>query len=169
MKHRKTLGAAVLAMLAFARAAAAQTHSDAPAVFSLEIKKREFDSGLTSRPLIREKQKAKPPPPVRFHKKQFLILSVGVYAAGFADMHQTLKERKYDWWYEVDPLARPLVHLPSPAYYATGFAMATGINWISWKMGHSRRWHRFAPIPQLLAIAGNTYGYRSNLFRSTSN
>ena len=57
------------------------------------------------------------------------------------------------------------VRLPTPAYYATGLAMATGPNWISWKMGHSRRWHRLGAIPQLLAIGGNTYGYQSNRFQ----
>jgi len=31
-------------------------------------------------------------------------------------------------------------------------------------MGHSRRWHKLAAIPQLLAIAGNTHGYTTNRF-----
>jgi len=102
--------------------------------------------------------------PVRFHKTQFLALSAGVYGAAFADMHQTMYVRRFSWWTETDPLARPLVRLPAPAYYATGFALATGLNWLSWKMGHSRRWHRLAPIPQVLSIAGNTFGYRSNCY-----
>ncbi|MFI5106359.1 MAG: hypothetical protein ACHP79_15660, partial [Terriglobales bacterium] len=93
-----------------------------------------------------------------------LILSAGVYGASFADMRETLKQRKFPWWYEADPLARPLVRLPTPAYYATGFALATGLNWISWKMGHSRRWHRLAAVPQLLAIGGNSYGFTTNRF-----
>ncbi len=97
-----------------------------------------------------------------FHKKQFVILSSLVYAASAADMHQTLHNRKYFWWYEADPLARPFVRLPAPAYYAAGLTLATGINWFSWKMGHSRRWHKLAPIPQLLSIVGNTYGVKSN-------
>ncbi|HEX4545249.1 MAG TPA: hypothetical protein VH110_02730 [Candidatus Acidoferrum sp.] len=101
--------------------------------------------------------------PARSSKTGFLLLSAGVYAASFADMHQTLARRNNSGWYEADPLARPLVRLPAPAYYATGLAMATGINWLSWKMAHSRRWHRLAPIPQLLAISGNLYGFRSNL------
>lgn len=78
-------------------------------------------------------------------------------------MHQTLAMRNNSWWYEVDPLARPFARLPAPAYYVTGLAMATGVNWLSWKMAHSRRWHKLAPIPQLFAISGNLYGFHSNL------
>ena len=134
-----------------------------PGVFTSEFKKPDLKIELAP---IRGKESngAKPLPPVRFHKMQFLVLSAGVYGAGFADMHETLKQRKCIWWYETDPLARPLVKLPAPAYYATGFAIATGLNWISWKMGHSRRWHKLAAIPQLLAIGGNTYGFTTNRF-----
>ena len=77
-------------------------------------------------------------------------------------MHQTLQERKCSCWREADPLARPFIRLPAPAYYASGLAMATGLNWLSWKMAHSRRWHKLAPVPQLLAVGGNLNGFRSN-------
>ena len=73
-------------------------------------------------------------PAGHFSKKQFFVLSVAVYGASLADMHQTLAFRNNSWWYETDPLAKPLVRLPAPAYYATGLAMATGLNWISWRM-----------------------------------
>lgn len=106
--------------------------------------------------------KSKSPAPSS--KTEFILLSAGVYAASLADMHQTLSVRNYSWWSETDPLARPIVHLPTPAYYATGLAMATGINWLSWKMAHSRRFHRLAPIPQLLTMGGNLYGFRTNHF-----
>ncbi len=101
---------------------------------------------------------------VHFSKAGFLLLSAGVYTASLADMHQTLLAKQSPWWYEADPLARPLVRLPTPAYYATGLALATGVNWLSWKMGHSRRWRKLAPLPQLLAISGNIIGYRTNRF-----
>ena len=98
--------------------------------------------------------------------KKFIFLSAGVYTAAILDMHQTLAVRSSPWWYETDPLAKPFVHLPAPAYYATGLALATGVNWLSWKMSHSRRWHKLAPIPQVLSITGNLYGYHTNRFQS---
>jgi hypothetical protein len=168
MKVRSILSAAILIVFVFAADGKAQTNSNEPTfrptIFGPEVKKSDLKIELTAPPRIREHYNAMPVRVGRFPKKQFLILSAAVYGASFADMHQTLKERKYDWWYESDPLARPFVRLPAPAYYATGLAMATGVNWISWKMGHARKWHKLAVIPQLLAIGGNTYGYKSNLF-----
>jgi len=79
-------------------------------------------------------------------------------------MHQTLDVRKNSWWHETDPLAKPLVRLPAPAYYATGLAMATGVNWLSWKMARSYRWRKLAPVPQIFSITGNLYGFHSNRF-----
>ena len=93
-----------------------------------------------------------------------MLLSAAVYGAAWADMHRTSEVRKNSWWYETDPLAKPFAKLPTPAYYVTGLAMATGVNWLSWKMAHSRRWHKLAPIPQLLVIGGNLYGFQSNRF-----
>jgi hypothetical protein len=79
-------------------------------------------------------------------------------------MHQTLDVRKNSWWHETDPLAKPLVRLPAPAYYATGLAMATGVNWLSWKMARSHRWRKLAPVAQIFSITGNLYGFHSNRF-----
>ena len=104
--------------------------------------------------------------PTRFHKKPFIALSAATYAAAFADMHQTMHYRNDSWWYETDPLAKPFVRLPAPAYYATGLALATGVNWLSWKMGHSKRWHKLAPLSQLLSITGNSIGFQSNCFQT---
>jgi hypothetical protein len=168
MKCRNIFGAAVLMMSVFAATGETQTHSDEPVfrptIFATEVKKFELKTEFAAPIRIKANNDAKPLSAVRFHKKQFLILSAAVYGASLADMHQTLKERKNSWWYETDPLARPFVRLPAPAYYAAGLAMASGLNWISWKMGHSRKWHRLAAIPQLIAIGGNTYGFQTNRF-----
>jgi hypothetical protein len=108
--------------------------------------------------------RSRPKAPLRFSNARFALLSFSVYGAALADMHQTLEVRNSYWWYETDPLARPFARLPAPAYYATGLAMATGVNWLSWKMAHSRRWHKLSPLPQLLSISGNLYGFHSNLY-----
>jgi hypothetical protein len=99
-------------------------------------------------------------------EKKFILLSAGVYGAAILDMHQTLAVRSSHWWYETDPLAKPFVRLPASAYYATGLALTTGVNWLSWKMSRSRPWHELAPIPQVLSIIGNLYGFHSNRFQS---
>jgi len=106
----------------------------------------------------------KPVSATRFNRSQFVMLSIAVYGASFADMHQTIAVRKNFWWYETDPFAKPFVKLQAPAYYATGLAMATGVNWLSWKMGRSRRWHKLSAVPQILAIAGNLHGVKTNLY-----
>lgn len=168
MKCRNIVGAAGLTIICFATGGEAQVLSDEPVfrptVIAPLVNKSELKAEVPAPIRMTENNDARPLAPVRFHKMQFLVLSAGVYGASFADMHETLKQRKYSWWYEGDPLARPLVKLPAPAYYATGFALATGLNWVSWKMGHSRRWHKLAAIPQLLAISGNTYGFTTNRF-----
>jgi hypothetical protein len=168
MKDRNILGTAILTVFFSATGSKAQTSATGPvlrpAAFAREVKNPGFTAESPAPLRLKEINGAKPLSAVRFHKKQFLILSAAVYGASLADMHATLQERKHSWWYETDPLARPFVKLPAPAYYATGLAMATGLNWISWKMGHSRKWRRLAAIPQLLAVGGNTYGFKSNRF-----
>ncbi len=125
-----------------------------PAYSSVTAFVRSADAGP-----FRSKLKA----PLRFSNARFALLSLSVYGAALADMHQTLAVRNSPWWYETDPLARPFARLPAPAYYTTGLAMATGVNWLSWKMARSRRWHRLAPLPQLLSISGSIYGLDTNL------
>jgi hypothetical protein len=119
-------------------------------------------TSMASSPIANSLRPAPKPPP-HFSRARFALLSASVYVAAFADMHQTLQERNLYGWREADPLARPLIRLPAPAYYASGLVMATGLNWLSWKMAHSRRWHKLAPIPQLLAVGGNLNGFRSNV------
>jgi len=168
MNGRFTRSLAVLVALVVGPAAMAQANIPDPAlkIPPLPLPTNRLDSAPTpmvSSTLANHLRPAPKPPP-HFSRARFALLSASVYVAAFADMHQTLQERKYSWWCEADPLARPLVRLPAPAYYATGLAMATGLNLLSWKMAHSRRWHNLAPIPQLLAVGGNMNGFRSNLF-----
>jgi hypothetical protein len=168
MIRRDIIGTTLIIPFSSACNARGQASSDElvfrATVLAPEVMEFDLQAPFATPSPIKENHDARPVSPVRFHKIQFLMLSAAVYGAGFADMHQTLKERKYDWWREGDPLAKPFVRLPAPAYYATGLALATGLNWVSWEMGPSRRWHKLAAIPQLLAIGGNTYGYKTNLF-----
>jgi hypothetical protein len=154
--------------LLFARPSHAQTTpvlSDTRATLASVGKKNGDASPVATEP-VRKADGLKPieVKSGHIHKAEFIALSAGVYGAALLDMHQTMHVRNYSWWWETDPLARPFVHLPAPAYYATGFALATGVNWLGWKMGHSRRWHKLAAIPQLVSIGGNLYGYRSNCY-----
>jgi hypothetical protein len=161
--HRFLFRVTIPVVFLFAPVSRAQTVPDSSDACAVSFEANENKAGIGSIspvPLLKKSRLyGNDVPPVRFHGKQFLALSASVYAAGLADMHQTLFVRRYSWWYEKDPLARPMVRLPAPAYYATG------LNWLSWKMGHSRTWHNLAPIPQLLAIVGNTYGFKSNRYQ----
>jgi hypothetical protein len=168
MNSRSIRILAVLLSLSVAPSLFAQ--SDSPEA-KLNLSERLLEppptTSLSSPPV---RQPAQPPIQARrtflpqpFTKK-FLLLSAGVYTAAILDMRQTLAARSSPWWYETDPLAKPFVRLPAPAYYATGLALATGVNWLSWKMGRSRRWRKLAPIPQVLSMTGNLYGFHTNRY-----
>jgi hypothetical protein len=168
LHHQSAFGTAVLVVFFSAGVCLAQSappDSDTSFPATVHQPRASDFKPVVSEPVHQRKlQETKSVLAGRFPKKQFVILSVAVYGASLADIHQTLQVRNYPWWYETDPLARPFVHLPAPAYYATGLAMATGLNWLSWKMGHSRRWHKLSALPQLFAIGGNIYGFKTNHF-----
>src|SRR5882672_4263369 len=107
MKDRSTLSAAILIVLLFATDCKAQTRSaesiPQPTAFALAVKNPDFRTAPAAPIRTKRIDDARTLSAVRFHKKQFVILSVAVYGASLADMHQTLKERKYSWWYETDP------------------------------------------------------------------
>ena len=87
----------------------------------------------------------------------YSIVSAGVYAASWTDMLKT--ESSLPKFREDDPLARPFVALPKPLYFASGSLLATGVNWLAWKMKESPRWHRVWWLPQAISIVGNMSGY----------
>ena len=112
-------------------------------------------------------------PALRVPKGLWLSLSAATYTAAALDMHATADAeewfKKHPHVYlgptETDPLARPFVRLPRPAYYACGFALATGVNWLGYRMSRSRRWRKVWWLPQSISIGANGWGYttrRSN-------
>ena len=102
-------------------------------------------------------------------KKLWLSLSAATYTAAALDMHATAAAlewfNKHPHYYagplETDPLARPFVKLPRPAYYACGFALATGVNWLGYRMSRSRRWRKVWWLPQSVSISANSWGYKT--------
>jgi hypothetical protein len=89
--------------------------------------------------------------------KSYFVLSAGVYTAAGLDMQQS--ESMMPHFDERDPLARPLLRLPAPAYYASAALFATGVNWLGWRMARSERWHKIWWLPQVASMAGNMAGY----------
>jgi hypothetical protein len=168
MNSRSLCGLTILGTLLAAPAVRAQSEpaDSRPqlAAHILEAKPADSNPSFEPNRVSTNPLELKPKSPVHFSKTRFILLTTAVYGAAIADMHQTMANRNEPWWYETNVLARPFVHLPAPAYYATGLAMATAVNWLSWKIGHSKRWHKFAPIPQLVSIGGNAYGFQSNRF-----
>jgi hypothetical protein len=116
------------------------------------------DSKIPTRPSLTPLPRFEPRKPVKDeHKRLFWMMSAGVYTAAAFDMHETESLRPH--FREYDPLARPLVGLPAPAYYAAGALFATGVNWLGWKMARSPRWHKIWWVPQVTSMAGNLAGY----------
>ncbi len=96
-----------------------------------------------------------------FRSKPFVALAIGTYAFGTLDMRQSMIDGATASS-ERDPLAKPLLALPHPLYFVTGYALLTGVNWIAWKMDRSPRWHRIWWLPQLATMSGNVYGYATS-------
>ena len=90
--------------------------------------------------------------------KAFIPLSAAVYTMGLLDQTATVGHR---YWRinEEDPLIKPLTQVPAPVFVAGGGALETGVNWLAWRMGRSRRWHRVWWLPQICAVGANAYGY----------
>lgn len=116
------------------------------------------DSKIPNRVALLPPLRSEPRKPVcDAHQRLFITLSAGVYAASALDMQES--ESRLPHFREYDPLARPFVGLPAPAYYAAGALFATGVNWLGWKMARSPRWHKIWWVPQVATMAGNMAGY----------
>jgi hypothetical protein len=89
--------------------------------------------------------------------KSFWALTAGVYTAAGLDMQRS--ESMLPDFDERDPIVRPFLRLPAPAYYASATLFATGINFLGWKMARSERWHKIWWLPQVTSMAGNLAGY----------
>lgn len=93
--------------------------------------------------------------------KSWYILSAIGGVAVTMDTAQTIKNK--DWYgtgfREDDPLARPLVELPNPAYAATNVAIVSGLDLLGLRMRRSPRWHKIWWVPQVAQIAVNFSGY----------
>ena len=89
--------------------------------------------------------------------KSYWVLTAGVYTAAGLDMQRS--ESMLPNFDEKDPIVRPLLRLPAPAYCASAALFATGINFLEWKMARSERWHKIWWVPQVATMAGNLAGY----------
>lgn len=114
------------------------------------------------------------PPKFTMTTKLWIASSLAVYTAAALDMHATEEavqrvnalHKRYPFFpeeysFESNPLVRPLLKLPAPAYYACGAAFATGVNLVALRMSRSKRFRRVWWLPQALSVAGNTHGYLS--------
>lgn len=89
--------------------------------------------------------------------KSYWVLTAGVYTAAGLDMQRS--ESMLPHFDEKDPIVRPFLRLPAPAYYASAALFATGMNFLGWKMARSERWHKIWWVPQVATMAGNLAGY----------
>lgn len=89
--------------------------------------------------------------------KSYWILTAGVYTAAGLDMQRS--ESMLPDFDERDPIVRPFLRLPAPAYYASAALFATGINFLGWRMTRSECWHKIWWVPQVATMAGNLAGY----------
>jgi len=108
---------------------------------------------------------AKEPATEKSHDGTWLALSVATYTMALGDAAQT-SYYKGPHALEVNPIARPFVNLPAPAYFALAGIATTGTNYLAYRMKHSRhRWERrIWWLPQTMQIAGNAYGISATAY-----
>ena len=86
-------------------------------------------------------------------------MSAANYAVVMSDSAATAQAQAvehFDPSTERDPLARPFVSLPRPAYLAAAFGYGATINLTGYYLRkHGRRWWW---VPQAVAIGGHSFG-----------
>jgi hypothetical protein len=107
---------------------------------------------------------AKPMPKYAPISKVYHVASV---ASAMADTGMTLRDKVvYGGFDEYDPVARPIVALPNPAYVAVSVAMVVGWNILADKANESPRFHKVARPMLWLQTAASTYGFGSTFYRT---
>jgi hypothetical protein len=103
------------------------------------------------------------PPPesvVRRPGRAWFALSLAGQAAALADVKTTLDLKSVYrlTFYENDPLARPFVNLPPPAYITSAVGLTAGASAISWELRRSEHplLRRFWWAPQAVQIVLNS-------------
>lgn len=96
---------------------------------------------------------------VRRPFRSWLALSIAGQAAVLADVKTTLDLRRSSplTFHESDPLARPFVNMPKPAYVGSAVALTAGLSLVSWKLSTSENgWlRRHWWLPQAAQIVLN--------------
>ena len=123
----------------------------------------ETTDGIQPSPPIGQTPRTSHVDAIRSIPRAWKLLTLASGAAVTLDMTTTTVSRLDYGNYETDPLARPIVDLPTPAYFAVGYTEAAAIDWLGLRMYRSHRWHRVWWLPQTLQIADNLWGAGSTI------
>lgn len=129
----------------------AATRPPVPALAHLDL--------ATTTPIHVAPHDSAPEGAVRQRSRAWLALTLAGQAAALADAKTTLDLKRAHplTFYENDPLARPFVNLPPPAYVASVVGLTASVSAISWKLRRSEHplLRHFWWAPQAAQIALN--------------
>lgn len=99
----------------------------------------ETDESVSSAIHVSSRGGESTPYVIRRPFRAWLALSLASQAAVLADAKTTLDLRHSHplTFREDDPLARPFVNLPVPAYVASSVGLSAGLSLLAWKLNHS--------------------------------
>ena len=124
---------------------------------------QEAPRGINTSPRIEHPPRTSRVDATRSIPRAWKLLTLASGAAATLDMATTTAGIRDYGNHETDPLARPIVDLPTPAYFAVGYTEAAAIDWLGLRMYRSHRWHKVWWLPQTLQIAGNLWGASSTM------